>query len=76
MDVVKYKHHGHVVFVRRDLKGKHREHCLCFNCAAFNPGLPEKNCPTANLLYAVCIALNVTTPVWECPHYISTLIGG
>ena len=65
-----YLHHGEVVWVREDLRGKHREHCLCHACQNFNPGLPEKNCPIANLLYAVCLAENLVTPVWECPKFI------
>ena len=32
MSIVKYKHHGVNVSVREDLKGKHREHCLCWIC--------------------------------------------
>ena len=68
--ITKYIHHGVEVFVEEELKGKHREHCLCFKCKNFKPGMPETNCPIANLLYAVCIAENVTTPVYECPKFI------
>lgn len=64
-----YEHHGETVWVRKDLKGKHKEHCLCFSCDKFSPGTPEGNCPIANLNYAVCIAHNVTLPVWECPKF-------
>jgi len=73
-----YKHHGREVCVRMDLKGKHREFCLCQTgpggidprpCHKFNPGAPETNCPKANLLYAVCIETGMTTPVFECPDY-------
>jgi hypothetical protein len=64
-----YEHHGVAVWVRKDLKGKHREHCLCFSCANFKPGTPEGNCPKANLNYAVCIAEGMTLPVYECPDF-------
>lgn len=64
-----YVHHSNLVFVRRDLKGKHREHCLCHSCAKFNPGSPT-NCSKANLLYAVCVAFGLVTPVWECPDFL------
>lgn len=53
-----------------DLRGKHREHCLCFKCENFKPGMPETNCPIANLIYAVCIVNGVTTPIYECPKFI------
>jgi hypothetical protein len=36
-DRVKVIKHGNVVNVRRDLKGKHRDHCLCWSCGLFDP---------------------------------------
>jgi hypothetical protein len=66
----KYEHHGKEVWVIKSLRGQHRDHCLCFSCEKFNPGLPEQNCPIANLLYGVCIAHNLTTPVYECPQFV------
>jgi len=68
-DFVRYEHHGNNVAVRRGLKGRHREHCLCGTCSKFNPGMPEGNCPIANLVYAVCLAQGLVLPVWECPDY-------
>lgn len=64
-----YEHHGVMVTVMKEVKGKHREHCLCFSCAKFRPGAPETNCPIANLNYAVCLAHNVVLPVYECPLF-------
>lgn len=66
---VQYEHHGTLVWVDEELKGKHREHCLCFSCKHFKPGLPETNCPLANLNYAVCLAHDMVLPVYECPIY-------
>lgn len=64
-----YKHHDEEkVFVREDLKGRHTEFCLCYNCERFKPG-EKDNCVRANLLYAMCVALNMVTPVWECPDF-------
>ena len=64
-----YEHHGTRVWVRKDLKGKHRDHCLCFDgCSKFKPGTTD-NCKRAALLYALCVALDMTTPVFECPEY-------
>jgi len=68
----KYIHYGKEVSVRSDLKGKHRDYCLCFSCVNFKPGIPETNCPIANLLYAVCIEAGITAPVFECPNFISS----
>ena len=59
-----YEHHGNKVYVKSSLKGKHREHCLCFNCSKFEPG-----CSKAKLLYNLCIELKMVTPVWECPDF-------
>ena len=67
-----YDHFGNgsKQWVREDLKGKHREHCLCFNCEKFNPEEREGNCPIANILYSICVAHNIVTPVWECPEFV------
>lgn len=64
-----YTHHDKTVWADVTLKGKHREHCLCFNCTEFNPNDRESNCKIANLLYTVCVNFNLVTPVYECPHF-------
>lgn len=65
----KYEHHGVDVWVREDLRGTHREHCMCHDgCSKFKPGTSE-NCKRAALLYAFCVAMDMTTPVFECPDY-------
>lgn len=67
--IEQYEHHGVVVSVQSHLKGKHREHCLCFkNCKYFKPGTPE-NCLIAQENYNFCVKHGMTTPVWECPQY-------
>jgi len=68
----RYEHHGAKVSVMKSVKGKHREHCLCFSCSFFLPGIPETNCKIANLLYAVCLASNLVTPVYECPKFLES----
>jgi hypothetical protein len=65
----KYEHHGNVVWVRSDLKGKHREHCLCFNCNELNIDNRKKNCSIANALYKLDVKYAITTPVFECPYF-------
>jgi len=66
---IQYQHHGTQVWVREDLKGKHREHCLCWSpCALFKPDDPD-NCPIAQANYEFCVKHNVTLPVWECPVF-------
>ncbi len=67
-DYVQYEHHGALVSVREDLKGKHREYCLCWSCANFKPG-EESNCPRAKQLYQFCVENDMVTPVWECPAF-------
>jgi len=58
------------VGVRSDLKGKHREHCLCYApCIMFRPGIPE-NCVIAQRLYEFDAKWNVVTPVWECSIFV------
>jgi len=67
--IVSYVHHNKEVFVREDLKGKHRDHCLCFICDKFFPDDREKNCRIANIVYQVDITFDLVTPVWECPDF-------
>lgn len=64
-----YVHHGTKVSVRKDLRGRHREFCLCFACDHFKPEDRTANCPTANLLYALCVRCGLTTPVFECTDF-------
>ena len=64
-----YEHHGEIVWVRKDLRGKHREHCLCFKCENFKPGTKE-NCTAAKLVYSLCRSCDLVTPVWECPRFV------
>jgi len=68
MNIEKYNHHGKDVFVRSDLKGKHRDNCLCFICEKFKP-LKFNNCHIAEELFKNCKKFNVVTPVWECPEF-------
>ena len=70
MGYIKYNHHGKEVMVREDLKGKHREHCLCWKCAFFNPEDRKVNCPIANALFGMNIMYNIVTPVWECEKFV------
>lgn len=64
----KYVHHGKTIWVRKDLRGLHRDHCLCFSCRQFHPG-SRGNCPIAQTLYQACIDYHVVTPVWECHRF-------
>jgi hypothetical protein len=64
-----YDHHGALVWVRKDLKGTHREHCLCFKCKKFKPEDRRQNCKIASELYKLCVKHNLTTPVFECPQF-------
>ena len=67
--IVEYVHHGSAVKVQAHLAGEHRKHCLCWQgCVKFKPG-DNDNCPRAMLLFAVCKAFSMVTPVWECPEY-------
>jgi len=52
------------------LKGKHKQHCLCYQkCRFFKPEIRDNNCEIANTLYDTCVSYNVVTPVWECEKY-------
>lgn len=65
----KYEHHGACVWVQSELKGKHREHCLCWKCEKLKPGAND-NCPIAQELYRNCVKFSLVTPVYECPEFL------
>jgi hypothetical protein len=68
--IEQYEHHGSVVSVQSHLKGKHQEHCLCWqNCAHFKLDDRKNNCQIANILFAIDVAFDLVTPVWECSKY-------
>lgn len=75
--VERYVHHPQYgpVTVLSEVKGKHRDHCLCYNgCVHFKPGQPN-NCHIAEAVFANCVKYGLVTPVYECPVY-ETLPGG
>jgi len=67
--IIKYDHHGKEVFVDEDLKGKHREHCLCHKCNKLDVTDPIKNCKIAQTNFLICCEYNITTPVYECSAF-------
>jgi hypothetical protein len=69
MEITTYEHHGIQVKVRTDLKGRHREFCLCYHCAKLNTEDRPNNCPIANELLAFDIKNGVVCPVFECPVF-------
>jgi len=69
MEIEKYVHHGVKVSVISAVKGKHRDHCLCFQgCLHFKPGKPD-NCEIAQANFENCVKFNTTQPVFECPRF-------
>ena len=68
MNIERYVHHGVEVAVQVQLRGKHREHCLCWGCEKLKPGEAD-NCEIAQGLYEHCVKHNLVTPVYECPEF-------
>jgi hypothetical protein len=64
-----YEHHGKLVWVRADLRGRHREHCLCFSCARLDIANPDNNCDIARSAFQNCVQHGIVTPMWECPYF-------
>ncbi len=69
MEIETYIHHERRVFVPVELKGKHRDHCLCYSCCFFHPEDREKNCNVADELFRLDKRHGLTTPVYECPYF-------
>jgi hypothetical protein len=70
MKTVKYNHHGQEVSVFAELKGQHRDHCLCMVCDKFKPGT-EDHCPIAKDTYENCVKHGLCTPMFECPKFVA-----
>lgn len=64
-----YEHHGNQVMVRCDLKGKHRDFCLCWKCNKFKVDDPDNKCKTADAVFQNCLKFKIVTPMWECPDF-------
>lgn len=66
-----YTHHRGKVWVRNDLRGKHRAYCLCYKCGRFHFSMTNfwRRCARAKVLYWFCVIFDMTTPVWECPKF-------
>lgn len=71
MQTERYVHHGKEVAVQPHLKGKHREHCLCYGCDKFKPDATNgaDQCPIAHAVYLNCVRFGIVSPVWECPDF-------
>jgi hypothetical protein len=68
--ITTYAHHDILVAVEEELKGKHREHCLCYKCTRFHPNDIMRNCAIAQTTYENCVRFGTTTPVYECSRFI------
>lgn len=76
-EYVEYTHHNTKVIVRADLRGKHRDHCLCYDCLKFIGESDDGSelivkCAIAQDVYANCVNHNIVSPVWECPNFVLT----
>ena len=70
MKIVKYDRFGHEIYGFEEMKGRNREHCMCYYCHQFHPK-EETNCPIAQGLYDYDRQHNVTTPVFECGEFVA-----
>lgn len=73
MAIEQYEHHGAQVWVDSNLKGQHRNNCLCWKCENFKPGT-EENCEIAQKLYQICVDESLVTPVYECPKFVQITV--
>jgi len=67
-DFERYVHRGFHVAVRTDLRGQHRDYCLCESCTKMKPGTPD-HCPLARAVEQNCQQFGLVTPVWQCPDF-------
>ena len=53
-------------WVRKDLKGRQKEHCMCWNCRKFMPETDHKGCSIIREVLKLASINNIVLPVWEC----------
>ena len=66
--IERYIHHGHEVAVKTPFKGRHREICLCHDCAHLKPGAAD-NCTMAETLFRFCMEHGGVVVRLECPEF-------
>lgn len=74
MEIIRFEHkhtNGTTTEVAgfAELRGRHRENCLCYQCDNFKPGQPD-NCEIANSNYQQALKYGIVTPVFECPKFV------
>ena len=65
----KYEHHGRERWVRKDMKGKNKDFCLCYSCENFKPNTQD-NCEIAASLYAFIIRNDAMAVIWDCAKFV------
>jgi len=66
--IIKYEHFGNEVSVMEDMKGKHKDFCLCYKCSKLKPDEAD-NCKLAQLVYDLCRLSGSTLVMWECKEF-------
>lgn len=75
--IVLYEHHGNVVSVDEEFKGRHRDACLCYRCKRFTvmnddgtfDNDREDSCQIANELFEFVKKNILVAPVFECGEF-------
>ena len=67
--MVKAVHNGSTVWVRADLQGRQKEHCICWSCRKFQPDTADKGCPIICSVLQLAAEKGVILPVWACPVF-------
>ena len=67
--MVKAAHNGSTVWVRADLQGRQKEHCICWSCRKFQPDTADKGCPIICSVLQLAVQKGVILPVWACPVF-------
>ncbi|HNW92866.1 MAG TPA: hypothetical protein PKM88_08160 [bacterium] len=60
---------GVTTWVRSDLCGRQKEHCLCWACRAFQPEREDKGCPAIRAVLQLATKRRLVLPVWECAAF-------
>ncbi len=56
-------------WVRKDLKGRQKEFCMCWDCVKFMPETEHKGCSMIKDVLLLASRNSIVLPVWECAAF-------
>jgi len=66
-----YEKKGKKVWVKKELKERQKEFCMCWDCQKFKPEIEDKGCSIIKEVLELAVKKSIVLPVWECELFIA-----